>query len=229
MPARLPLRYAALAALSVLLATSLLAGCGAQGVTSPRAASATPTSQANHSTALPTPGRDTPEVTNVLITTDSQAYKSGDTIHVTITNHIGTPIFATSGKANCTVVAAQRKTAQGWQTTQIAPCADTDATDIVQIAAGAPPHRRDRHWRLRARCSNRDVPAGAQLLHILHPATDVGIAQWRAAPGQTNCARAIQPADDGLLAGVYLRVARRSGEICSHTESRLHTTLYEVG
>ncbi len=76
-------------------------------------------------------------MTNVLITTDSQAYKSGDTIHVTITNHIGTPIFATSGKANCTVVAVQRKTAQGWQTTQIAPCADTDATDIVQIAAGA--------------------------------------------------------------------------------------------
>ncbi len=55
MPARLPLRYAALAALSVLLATSLLAGCGAQGVTSPRADSATPTSQANQSTALPTP------------------------------------------------------------------------------------------------------------------------------------------------------------------------------
>ncbi len=137
MPARLPLRYAAIAALSVLLAALLMAGCGAQRVTSPRADSATPTPQADHSTALPTPGRDTPAVTNVLITTDSQTYTPGDTIHVTITNHVGTPIFATSGKANCTVVEAQRKTAQGWQTTHIAPCADTDSTDIVQIAAGA--------------------------------------------------------------------------------------------
>ena len=76
-------------------------------------------------------------MTNVIITTDQLSYTPGDTIHVTITNHTATPIFATSGKASCTVVEAQMKTAQGWQTTQIAPCADAAMAELVQIAPKA--------------------------------------------------------------------------------------------
>jgi hypothetical protein len=76
-------------------------------------------------------------MTNVIITTDQQNYTSGDTIHVTITNHTATSVFATSGKANCTVVEAQMKTAQGWQTAQIAPCADATMAELVQIAPKA--------------------------------------------------------------------------------------------
>jgi hypothetical protein len=76
-------------------------------------------------------------MTNVIITTDQQSYKPGDTIYVTISNHTATPIFAASGKASCTVVEAQVKTAQGWQTAQIAPCADATAAELVQIAPKA--------------------------------------------------------------------------------------------
>ena len=76
-------------------------------------------------------------MTNVIITTDQLSYTPGDTIHVTITNHTATPIFATSGKVNCSVVEAQMKTAQGWQTTQIAPCADAAMAELVQIAPKA--------------------------------------------------------------------------------------------
>src|SRR6185312_12406144 len=107
-------------------------GCGVQPGTSSRIGGSAPTptagSPASH---LPTPGGSTPIMTNVIITTDQQSYNPGDTIHVTITNHTATPIFAMGGKANCTVVEAQVKTAQGWQTAQIAPCADATMADIV--------------------------------------------------------------------------------------------------
>src|SRR6185312_8629998 len=100
-------------------------GCGVQPGTSSRIGGSAPTptagSPASH---LPTPGGSTPVMTNVIITTDQQRYKPGDTIHVTITNHTAASIFATSGKTNCTVVEAQVKSAQGWQTATIALCAD---------------------------------------------------------------------------------------------------------
>lgn len=124
-----------LAASAVLSIVALLvAGCGAQPQTGGSAPTATPGSPASH---LPTPGGSTPVMTNVIITTDQLSYTSGDTIHVTITNHTATPIFATSGKVNCSVVEAQMKTAQGWQTTQIAPCADAAMAELVQIAPKA--------------------------------------------------------------------------------------------
>lgn len=124
-----------LAASAVLSIVALLvAGCGAQPQTGGSAPTATPGSPASH---LPTPGGSTPVMTNVIITTDQLSYTPGDTIHVTITNHTATPIFATSGKASCTVVEAQMKTAQGWQTTQIAPCADAAMAELVQIAPKA--------------------------------------------------------------------------------------------
>jgi hypothetical protein len=124
-----------LAASAVLSIVALLvAGCGAQPQTGGSAPTATPGSPASH---LPTPGESTPVMTNVIITTDQLSYTPGDTIHVTITNHTATPIFATSGKASCTVVEAQMKTAQGWQTTQIAPCADAAMAELVQIAPKA--------------------------------------------------------------------------------------------
>jgi hypothetical protein len=126
-----------LAASAILtIAALLVAGCGVQPGASSHISGSTPTpgSPASH---LPTPGGSTPVMTNIVITTDQQSYKPGDTIHVTITNHTATSIFATSGKANCTVVEAQVKTAQGWQTAQIAPCADATMAKLVQIAPKA--------------------------------------------------------------------------------------------
>ena len=135
MSARQLARGSMLAASAVLtIAALLVAGCGAQPQTGGSAPTATPGSPASH---LPTPGGSTPVMTNVIITTDQLSYTSGDTIHVTITNHTATPIFATSGKVNCSVVEAQMKTAQGWQTTQIAPCADAAMAELVQIAPKA--------------------------------------------------------------------------------------------
>lgn len=139
MSARQLVRGSLLAASAVLtLAALLVAGCGVEpGPHTQIGGSAltpTPGSPASH---LPTPGGSTPVMTNVIITTDQQSYKPGDTIHVTITNHTATPIFATSGKASCTVVEAQIKTAQGWHTAAIAPCADATMADVVQIAPRA--------------------------------------------------------------------------------------------
>ena len=139
MSARQLARASMLATSAVLtIAALLVAGCGVQpgapSQTGGSAPTATPGSPASH---LPTPGGSTPVMTNVIITTDQQGYKPDDTIHATITNHTATPIFATSGKASCTVVEAQMKTAQGWQTAQIAPCADATMAELVQIAPKA--------------------------------------------------------------------------------------------
>jgi|GEM_PF-1292731 hypothetical protein len=139
MSARQRVRGSLLAAPAALtIAALLMAGCGVQPGTNAQTGGSAPTptagSPASH---LPTPGGSTPVMTNVIITTDQQSYKPGDIIHVTITNHTATPIFATSGKASCTVVEAQIKTAQGWQTATIAPCADATMAELVQIAPKA--------------------------------------------------------------------------------------------
>jgi len=139
MSARQRVRGSLLAAPAALtIAALLMAGCGVQPGTNAQTGGSAPTptagSPASH---LPTPGGSTPVMTNVIITTDQQSYKPGDTIHVTITNHTATSIFATSGKASCTVVEAQVKTAQGWQTAQIAPCADATMAELVQITPKA--------------------------------------------------------------------------------------------
>ena len=135
MSARQLARGSVRAASAVLtIAALLVAGCGVQPQTGGSAATRTPGLPAQH---LPTPGGSTPDMTNIVITTDQQSYKPGDTIHVTITNHTATPIFATSGKASCTVVEAQMKTTQGWQTATIAPCADATMAELVQIAPKA--------------------------------------------------------------------------------------------
>ena len=76
-------------------------------------------------------------MTNVTIATNSQSYHTGDTIHVTITNHLRTPVYVVGGKMNCTVVEAEMKTAQGWQRAAIAPCGDAEMRDLVQIAPDA--------------------------------------------------------------------------------------------
>jgi len=76
-------------------------------------------------------------VTNVTIVTDSHVYRIGDTIHVTIANHLRTPVYAVGGKMNCTVVEAEMKTTQGWQRAAIAPCGDAEMRDMVQLAPGA--------------------------------------------------------------------------------------------
>lgn len=144
MYARLPLRDTAITSAALVVAAMLiLAGCGvsqappAGDVTAaptPRTARATPT------TGLPTPGRNTPTVTSgtsVTIATDSQSYRTGDTIYVSITNHLRTPVYAVGGKVNCTVVEAEMKTGQGWQKASIAPCGDAEMRDLVQIAPGA--------------------------------------------------------------------------------------------
>lgn len=139
MSARQLVRGSLLAAPAVLtIAALLMAGCGVQPGTNAQIGGSTPTPTAGSPTShLPTPGGSTPVMTNVIITTDQQSYKPGDTIHVTITNHTATPILATSGKASCTVVEAQMKTAQGWQTATIAPCTDATMAELVQIAPKA--------------------------------------------------------------------------------------------
>lgn len=139
MSARQLARASMLAASAVLtIAALLVAGCGVQpGAPSQTGGSAPTATPGSHASHLPTPGGSTPVMTNVIITTDQQGYKPDDTIHVTITNHTATPIFATSGKVNCSVVEAQMKTAQGWQTARIAPCADATMAELVQIAPKA--------------------------------------------------------------------------------------------
>ncbi len=132
-------RGSLLAASAVLmLAALLVAGCGVEpGAHTQIGGSALTPTSGSPTSHLPTPGGSTPVMTNVIVTTDKQSYKPGDTIHVAITNHTATSIFATSGKASCTVVEAQIKTAQGWQTAAIAPCADATMADVVQIAPKA--------------------------------------------------------------------------------------------
>lgn len=144
------LRRAAGASVALILAATLgMAGCGvAQETALPgsatTAAPATRTAHMTPTAGLPTPGMpDTPggsapNVTNVTIATDSYNYRMGETIHVTITNHLRTPVYTSGGKVNCTVVEAQMKTTQGWQMASIAPCGDGNMSgEIVQIAPGA--------------------------------------------------------------------------------------------
>jgi hypothetical protein len=120
------------------IAALLVAGCGVQPEASSQIGGSAPTPTPGSSVShLPTPGGSTPIMTNVIIATDQQSYNPGDTIHVTITNHTATSIFATSGKASCTALEAQIKLAQGWQTATIAPCAEGTMADIVQIAPKA--------------------------------------------------------------------------------------------
>lgn len=139
MSARQLTRGGMFAASAVLtIAALLVAGCGVQSVAPSQTGGSAPTPTSGSSAShLPTPGGSTPVMTNVIITTDQQSYTSGATIHVTITNHTATSIFATSGKANCTVVEAQMKTTQGWQAAQIAPCAEATMAELVQIAPKA--------------------------------------------------------------------------------------------
>ena len=139
--ARLPVRYVTITPVALLLAAMLvLVGCGVSqtppagdvtAVPTIRTAPATPTA------GLPMPGRSTPTMTNVTITTDQQSYQPGSIIYVTVSNHLSKPVFASNGKINCTIVEAQVKAAQGWQKASIAPCADADMRDIVEIAPGA--------------------------------------------------------------------------------------------
>ena len=210
MSARQLARASILAASAILtIAALLVAGCGARPQTGGSAPTATPGSPASH---LPTPGGSTPVMTNVIITTDQLSYTSGDTIHVTITNHTATPIFATSGKVNCSVVEAQMKTAQGWQTTQIAPCADAAMAELVQIA---PKASRSASITAKSALAPGNVSPGAELLYLYRSsAPGRRIAQRRAACGRGRTPAEIQPADDGLLTGVHCRVGPERWERC---------------
>lgn len=139
--ARLPLRYTVITSATLVLAAMLiLAGCGASRTPLAGDVTAAPTIQVARATptaGVPAPGRSTPAVTNVTVATDSQSYHTGDTIYVSITNHLRTSVYAVGGKMNCTVVEAEMKTAQGWQKAPIAPCGDAEMRDLVQIAPGA--------------------------------------------------------------------------------------------
>jgi hypothetical protein len=135
-------RWVGWLAVTVALVVALtLAGCGASVAPSPRGSDATQTTTATRgaapTTGLPTPGSSAPATTDVTITTDNHAYQPEDEINATITNHLSKPVFASGGKVNCTIVEAQVKTAQGWQKAPIAPCGDSDTSDVVQIAPGA--------------------------------------------------------------------------------------------
>jgi hypothetical protein len=124
----------------IAVATLVLAACGASDVPTDVSTRSTPPGSAATSAPTadaPTPGRSTPTVTNVTIATDSQSYHIGDMIHVTIINHLRTPVYAVGGKMNCTVVEAEMKTGQGWRMASIAPCGDAEMSEIVQIAPGA--------------------------------------------------------------------------------------------
>lgn len=128
-----------LAVAVALVVALMLAGCGVSEAPSPLAsvATQTATTRATPTAGLPTPGSSAPATADVTITTDNHAYQPEDEINATITNHLSKPVFTSGGKVNCTIVEAQIKTAQGWQKTPIAPCGDSDTSDIIQIAAGA--------------------------------------------------------------------------------------------
>jgi hypothetical protein len=72
----------------------------------------------------------------VSISTDHATYAPGDTIAVSITNHLQTSIYAFDTRASCTILDLQVQVNGAWQNTQVARCALGRMALLVEIPAG---------------------------------------------------------------------------------------------
>jgi hypothetical protein len=121
------------------LMSLLLAGCGTSiGGTGPDSAAPTATATA----PLQTPGKGATPMTGVTITTDRNSYTFSGVIRATATNRSGKTIYASAGKASCSIFDLEVKTAQGWRPATVAPCTrggqeDNTSDTTIQIASGA--------------------------------------------------------------------------------------------
>ena len=132
MPIRIPFVVGGVLLVGALLVTA----CGSDGVDTGVNGQGNDGPTSTMTIPVGTPGKA--PMTNVTITTDRSSYASGDTIHVTATNRLGKPVFASDGKASCTIFELEMKTGQGWQAVSVAPCTRQDQTSMpVQLAAGA--------------------------------------------------------------------------------------------
>jgi hypothetical protein len=73
---------------------------------------------------------------SVSISTDHTTYAPGDTIAVSITNHLQTSIYAFDTRASCTILDLQVQLNGAWQNTQVARCALGRMALLVEIPAG---------------------------------------------------------------------------------------------
>lgn len=95
-----------------------LVGCGAQGATSGGAG----------------PTQSTGPVT---IATDHSAYAPMDPIHITISNHLSSPIYAYDTQASCSILGLEMQQAGQWAPANALHCPLGRVALPVKIAAGA--------------------------------------------------------------------------------------------
>lgn len=75
----------------------------------------------------------------VIIATDHSVYAPTDAIHVTVTNHLSTAIYAYDHQASCSILHLQMQQGSSWQDVQppIAGCAREDPTVALSVAPGS--------------------------------------------------------------------------------------------
>lgn len=73
---------------------------------------------------------------SIQMSTDHTTYQSGDTIQVSVTNHLQTSIFAYDTLASCTILGLQAQVNGAWQNSKAARCALGRMARLVEIAAG---------------------------------------------------------------------------------------------
>jgi hypothetical protein len=79
----------------------------------------------------------------ISIKTDRHTYAPTDEVRVTVTNATSQGIFTTAGKADCTILSLQEKTAEGWRDSSALPCmhaesgSNPEGADVMHIAPGA--------------------------------------------------------------------------------------------
>jgi len=78
----------------------------------------------------------TPPNGSVSLRTDRTTYRSGDTIQVSVTNHLQAGIFAYDTLASCTILGLQAQINGSWQNSKVAYCALGRMARLVEIAAG---------------------------------------------------------------------------------------------
>jgi hypothetical protein len=104
-----------------MLGLVILAGCGASG------------SAGTGGGGTPIAGTATPGP--VTVAADKQRYGPKDTIAVTITNGLSTPIAAPDHQSNCTTVTLDWWSGANWQPQN--PCKLMTPTRLIPISAGA--------------------------------------------------------------------------------------------
>ena len=72
----------------------------------------------------------------VSISTDQTAYHTGNTIQVSVTNNLQTPVYVYNGQAGCSILLLSTQVGNGWTQSNAAPCTQKLKTNVVKIDAG---------------------------------------------------------------------------------------------